>query len=348
MSRNNRLVITVTALAATLAALLVVQVSWEARPAGAAFPGNNGLIVFDGSRTTLDNPEGDSEIFTMNDNGSGLTQLTSNDQNDGNAAWAPVPDEEKIVFASRRETATNPIPPGETVPDFEIYVMDAEPESATNVPVQLTNNTARDTNPTWSPGGTRIAFMSNRGLDDNEDIYVMNAVDNDNDGNGDNLKRLTKNAADDDYPTWSPNGAKIAFESDRKDSSVAEIFSMKPRPEGRKNRPRNLTRNPGDDHDPNWSPDGTKIAFASNRDGDDEIYRMRAADGANQIPLTDSQASDSNPAWSPDGSKIAFVRSIDFATNDYDIFVMGSDGSNPGNVTESPDFDSDPDWQPLP
>ena len=42
------------------------------------------------------------------------------------------------------------------------------------------------------------------------------------------------------------------------------------------------------------------------------------------------------------------MRSIDFATNDYDIFVMGSDGSNPENITSNPDSDFDPDWQPLP
>lgn len=332
------------------ATLVMVLVPWGARPVEATFPGNNGLVVFDSSRTTgtgVDNPTGDTEIFTMNPDGSNLVQLTHNDANEGSAAWAPTPEQEKIVFSSRRETVTNPIPPGESVPDFEIYVMDAEPESATNVPVQLTNNTARDTNPTWSPGGTRIAFMSNP--NDNEDIYVMNAVDVDGDGNGDGLKRLTKHAADDDYPAWSPSGTKIAFETDRKDDGLAEIYMIKPKPESRKNRPVNLTRNPGDDFAPSWSPNGTRIAFASSRGVVPttelpEIYRMNA-DGTRQVRLTDDPATSDSPVWSPDGSKIAFVRSIDFATNDYDIFTMDSDGSNLDNATNDPDFDSDPDWQ---
>jgi hypothetical protein len=42
-SRKNRLEVTIMVLAATLAALLVMQVSWAARPAEAAFPGDNGL-----------------------------------------------------------------------------------------------------------------------------------------------------------------------------------------------------------------------------------------------------------------------------------------------------------------
>jgi dipeptidyl aminopeptidase/acylaminoacyl peptidase len=349
----------VTAVAAV--ALLAVLVLGGARPAEATFPGTtNGKIVFDRAQTTgtgVNNPEGDSEIFTINDNGTGLFQITSNAANDSYAEWAPIPHQQKIEFASRRETPTNPIPPGQSVPDFDIYVMDGdEPESVTNPADQLTNNTARDTRPTWSPDGTGLAFMSNRGLGDNEDIYVMNAVDTNGDNNGENLKRLTKHAADEDYPAWSPNGTRIAFQSHRVDDSARKIFVIKPKPEGKRNRPVNLTRSSGDDITPSWSPDGTVIAFASSRGlsfdsevgfFDPEIYLM-ALDGTNQIPLTENQAISDTPVWSPDGSKIAFVRSVS-PTDEFDIFVMGSDGSSPGNITNSSaSSDFDPDWQPLP
>ena len=362
-------VLVAAAVAVLMAVGLLVLVG--AKPAEAAFPGtNNGLIVFDSNRDVgpgVTNPEEDSEIFTIDpdDPDNTLTQITSNTANDGVAEWAPIPNQQKIVFASRRETPTNPDPDGSgpLIPDFEIYVMDGdEPESATNVAVQLTNNTARDTNPTWSPDGKKIAFMSNRGLGGNEDIYVMNAVDTNGDSNGDNQIRLTKHAADDDQPDWSPDGTRIAFESYRVDDSFGEIFVMKPRPEGRKNRPVNLTKSSGDDTDPSRSPDGTRIAFASSRGLDfnsevgqfSEIYRMKA-DGTDQLPLTENQEESDNPGWSPDGSKIAFMRSVGGAgSSDYDIFVMGSGGSNPDNITDSPtlfdadSFDSDPDWQPLP
>jgi Tol biopolymer transport system component len=364
--------VTTIGAALLVAALMAVLVLWEAKPAEATFPGTtNGKIVFDSPRDTgtgVTNPEGDSEIFTMNADGTGLTQLTSNAANDGNAAWAPIPNEDKIVFHSRRETATNPDPDGSgpQLPDFEIYVMDGdEPENTTtNVAVQLTNNTARDTNPTWSPDGARIAFTSDRGLGGNEDIYVMNAVDTNGDSNGENLVRLTKHAADDDNPDWSPNGTRIAFDSYRADEMAAEIFVMKPRPEGKRNRPVNLTRtNSGDDIEPSWSPEGTEIAFARSRaslfsDSEVgslvyEIYTMRA-DGTNQFPQTENEEDSNAPVWSPDGSKIAFMRSVGGAgSNDFDIFVMSSGGSIPDNITDGTNFDadsfdSDPDWQALP
>ncbi|MGC9333403.1 MAG: TolB family protein, partial [Anaerolineae bacterium] len=69
--------------------------------------------------------------------------------------------------------------------------------------VQLTNH-SRDTGPAGS--GSRVAFMSTR--DGNWEIYLINM-----DGNG--LKRLTNNSAQDGLPTWSPDGKSIAFVSNR-------------------------------------------------------------------------------------------------------------------------------------
>jgi Tol biopolymer transport system component len=54
---------------------------------------------------------------------------------------------------------------------------------------------AEGSDPSWSPDGRRIAFVSKR--DGNEQIYVMNA-----DGSG--QRRLTRNPGDDILPAWSP------------------------------------------------------------------------------------------------------------------------------------------------
>jgi Tol biopolymer transport system component len=213
----------------------------------------------------------------------------------------------KIAFDSDRDV------PG--IPN--IYVMD--PTNGSNQ-TQLTNNgQVYDSNPSFSPSGTKIAFDSFRDLNDN--IYVMAASDANGDGNGDNVKRLTKNTASDTEPAFSPNGRKIAFVSDRVNpGGSTDIYVMKARPEGKKNRPRNLTHNTAYDDEPSFSPDGTKIVFTSDRDGNDNIYVMNS-DGTGVTRLTDDLAFDSGANFSPDGTKIVFV-SGRVSGDPAEVFVM--------------------------
>ena len=116
--------------------------------------------------------------------------------------------------------------------------------------------------------------------------FVMNA-----DGSG--LRRLTRIArVNGALPSWSPDGRKIVFVSDR-DGNL-EVYVMNADGSGQ----RNLTRHPGHDSDPAWSPDGRKIAFTTKREGNFEIYVMNA-DGSGQRNLTRNPAPDRFPVWSP-------------------------------------------------
>ena len=140
---------------------------------------------------------------------------------------------------------------------------------------------------------TKIAFASNRdgivfkiiNRDENFDVYVMNA-------DGSKKTRLTDNPADDEYPSWSPDGEKIAFGSKRDGNS--EVYVMNA--DGSEQKI--LTKNPGYDGYPVWSPDGKKIAFMSARDGNEEIYVMNA-DGSEQRNLTNNPTDDVYLSWSP-------------------------------------------------
>ena len=225
----------------------------------------------------------------------------------------------QIVFGSTRDG--NP----------EIYLMDAE---GTNQ-IRLTNHPTWDIQPSWSPDGGRIAFVSDRN-GGNYQIYVM-------DSNGKNVKRLT----DGEYdwrPAWSPDGQQIAFHSIRNEEK-AKIFVVSP--DGT-----NLKRLSGDipstDMEPAWSPDGQRIAFKSYRaGGTGEIYVMDA-DSTNQQKLTDDAAVNGAPSWSPDGSKIAFEASLD---EDTILAVMNADGTNRRDLTEEVlngiwERNSDPAWSP--
>jgi len=109
----------------------------------------------------------------------------------------------------------------------------------------------------------KIAFFSNRDGDFYE-IYVMNA-------DGINPIRLTNSPGVDEVPEWSPDGTKIAFDSER--NGNFEVYVMNADGTGQTR----LTNNSASDIFAAWSPDGTEIAFCSDRDGGlCEIYKMNA------------------------------------------------------------------------
>ena len=171
----------------------------------------------------------------------------------------------------------------------------------------------------------QIAFTSIR--DGNREVYLMHA-----DGTG--QVNLTNNAADDEWPVWSPDGSRILFGSTRDGGSVYEMNA-----DG--SGVTRLASNAADDRVPAWSPDGGNIAFMSFRDGNWEIYLMHA-DGTALVNLTNNPAQDEWPAWSPDGSKILFLSASDGRG---EIYVMNADGSGVTQLTTMGTA-FDPAWSP--
>jgi TolB protein len=84
------------------------------------------------------------------------------------------------------------------------------------------------------------------------------------------------------------------------------------------------------------------LAFTSTRDGNAEVYVMRA-NGGHADDLTRNLAQDGQPAWSPDGKTIAFVSTRD---GNAGIYVMNADGSGQHRVTRSDANDTAPVWSP--
>jgi Tol biopolymer transport system component len=199
---------------------------------------------------------------------------------------------------------------------------------------RLTLAPGADTQPAWSPDGSRIAFTSNR--DGNNEIYVMFA-----DGTG--QINLTNTPTDEQYPTWSPDGQWIAFSSNR-DGNL-DIFVMK----ANGSDVQNLTNNPANDYQPTWfaasglfGPTDEWIVFTSDRDGNQEIYRMEP-DGSNQANLTNNPGNDFYAAGEPGGTRVAFTSDRD---GNLDIFLMENDGSSVVNLTRNPALDQFPTWGP--
>ncbi len=269
------------------------------------YGGGSGRIVFSSYR------EGESEIFTMGVDGSGLIRLTEDSARLNQPTWSP--DGSHIAYV-RLEWLTN----------LEIYVMEADGSDQ----IRLTYNfQAYDIEPDWSPDGSQIAFASSQyGL---LDIFTINLDDF-------QQTRLTENLGVDSSPDWSPSGEQIVYRSEREENN--EIFVMNADGSEKKN----LTNHLASDTDPAWSPDGSMIAFVSDREGFEDIYVMNT-DGSDPIRLTNSMAKDTYPAWSPDGRLIAFYSD---RSGNFEIYVMNADGSNQIPITDHGDFDGFPDWEP--
>jgi len=137
----------------------------------------------------------------------------------------------------------------------------------------------------------------------------------------------------DAYPVFSPDGKKIAFESDR--SGNFEIYIM----DTDGSHIRQLTFDTAFDGTPAWSPDGKRITFASERDNDPEIYIMNA-DGSDQKRITNAKGDDSHPKFTPDGKEIIFCSArstpdlnIDWSKQTIEIYTMNPDGTNVQQVS---------------
>ncbi len=208
------------------------------------------------------------------------------------------------------------------------YTDGTPPPPSGPFPGYLPNNTANEYNASYSPDGTKIAYISDR--TGKPELFLMPA-------SGNNPVQLTSNGCVNEVPTWSPDGrsifwenncdgdfevyrAELAYGNDTRDSIYAQLINV-----------RQLTNNTSDDRFARVSPDGRTIAFSSYRDGNAEIYLMNV-DGSNQRRLTNNAAEDEAPTWSADGGRLAFASN---RTGHYEIFTIRSDGNEQTQLTSS-------------
>jgi TolB protein len=234
---------------------------------------------------------------------------------------------------------------------------------------------------TWTMGETAarrqpaqrstIAFVSSRddpAADPSADperawrateIYLM-------DGDGTSLRRLTTNTDGDGFPSLSPDGRRIVFDSNRRRAgtdplNVSDLFVMNVDGSNQTWLVRGSSAS--------WSPDGRFLAFHASASGkgqpikidpgaatsDSDIFVVGVSDLARRGErrnLTNNPAAiDDDPDWSPDGLDIAFTSHL--VTDDpinsstAEIYTMRADGtSKPVRLTDNHEEERGPTWSP--
>ena len=206
--------------------------------------------------------------------------------------------------------------------------------------VRLTSMPGTELEPSWSPDGSELVFVSSAARADPHGRLCILTLSTGQ------LRTVTPTSVNDAaMPTWSPDGKRIAYvrEVDARD----QVFTVNA--DGTGNR--QITRDAATHDWPSWSPDSKHLAYTrSTGSGSSKIWVMTVDGSAAHSVQPPGVRTAYEEAWSPDGKSIAFVAPVGNpnAQNPVDwneeVFVMTLDGMHVHRITHTPGNDH---WPPA-
>lgn len=204
----------------------------------------------DGTKIAFANKiDGNTDIFLMNSDGSDVKNLSNNSALDASPTFSP--DGKEIFFQSNREG---------NFQRTHLFRMNLD---GTNQR-RITDKEGYEFSPSLSPDGKTLLFAGDRedGKSHALDIFLLNLE------NTSEEKILAVRRLHDAFPTFSPDGKRVAFVS--QSDGNAEIYLMNTDGSGLVR----LTRNAAEDTTPQFSGDGKSIYFSSDREGKFALYEI--------------------------------------------------------------------------
>jgi Tol biopolymer transport system component len=305
-------------------------------------PGTNGRIAF---RRYANPAKTSGAVFTMQADGSGLTQITHppagnvDDQPDWAAGGT------QMVFCRINSKGSCAI----TVVNADGSGLKSLTKPCDALPPKCVDRYA----PSFAPDGNHIVYTRASGklrkfaggamMVQHSAIGIMGT-----DGRRERqIYRLPPYAADIENAQMSPDARFVVFERSNgpkgKNAFGRAVFVVRSDGSGlRQLTPWKLAAGDGAD----WSPDGSHLLFRS-KEGVDEHhsqYFTVRPDGSDLTQLTHFPAGTKifSATWSPDGTQIVFAKGD--ARESGDIWVMNADGTNQHPILQVPQWDSAPDW----
>lgn len=307
-------------------------------------PGGNGRIAFDAVRN------GHWDIFVVNPDGTGLTNITNDHRDQNEPDWSP--DGTRLAYVEERgpgtsivvrdmrsgrsttlawltEGVTGPTwsPDGQYIA-FATESLFVVPADGTSAPRQVAPGYVLTSEASWSPDGQRLTFAAFESSDDMSNALYVAGID------GGELKELTPGSQYVDQSRWSPTGDWIAFYYD--DGSRAGLDLIRPDGSGR----HAIGGGALGGFLLDWSSDGTRLATERLRWGNFEsALAIVGVDGSVEV-LPQFE----NPwaaAWSPKGDQLV-IQVGHFC--DGGLFVIEADETRAAKISPEAGPFSSPDW----